>query len=207
MKKRLLTIATVILVNITVLSSHPQAQDMDAMMKWSRADVIKYHNVGVYSAKTDVIAGIDIGYADVTDRVVIDLTWKLSEGKLVGTPAITNEKSVLKNLTNAEPKCNPPVLRGEYEHFTLLSIKPGPAGDYLMQVQQVYPPATVIQVCSGAPKQVAGETETESREFGVASPMILAMPAPGGNITIAPDKKSFSVKDNKGWTWTYTPSL
>jgi len=205
MKLRLLAIALV--ASAMLLSSRPHAQDTDAMMKWASADVIKYHIVGVYSAKTDVLAGSEVGYADVTDRVVIDLTWKLSEAKLVGTPAITNEKSAIKNLSNYEPKCNPPTLKGEYEHYTLLSIKEGLAGSAEMQVQRVYPAANVIQFCTGAPKAVAGKTETQTEEFGVVSPMLFAMPL-GDNkeISISPDRKSIIVKKN-GWTWTYTPSI
>ena len=182
------------------------AQDMDAMTKWAAADVIKYHIVGVYSAKTDVVAGTDIGYADVTDRVVIDLTWKLSEAKLVGTPTIVNEKSVVTNLTNYEPKCAPPTLKGPYGHVTVLSLKDGLAGSLEMQVQQSYPAASVIQFCTGAPKAVAAKTETRPEEFGVVSPMILAMPSTGSkDVTVTPDKKSIVVKKG-GWTWTMTPT-
>ena len=175
-------------------------------MKWGSADVVKYHIVGVYSAKTDVVAGSDIGYADVTDRVVIDLTWKLSEAKLVGTPAVVNEKSAVTNLANYEPKCAPPALKGEYEHFTALSIKDGLAGSLEMQVQRIYPAASVIQFCTGAPKAVAAKTETRPEEFTVVSPMIFAMPATGNtDVTISADKKSIIVKKG-GWTWTYTPT-
>src|SRR5215467_4954461 len=109
------SITLAVILAATFAPSRPHAQDMEAMMKWASVDVVKYHIVGVYSAKTDVIVGADIGYADVTDRVVIDLTWKVSESKLVGTPAVTNEKSVLKNLANYEPSCKPPTLNGEYE--------------------------------------------------------------------------------------------
>jgi hypothetical protein len=179
---------------------------MDAMMKWSSADVIKYHIVGVYSAKTDVVAGSDVGYADVTDRVVIDLTWKLSEMKLVGTPTVANEKSGVTNLANFEPKCSPPTLKGEYEHSTVLSIKEGVAGSLEMQVQQSYPAANVIQFCTGAPKAVTAKTETRPEELMVVSPMILAMGATGNkDLTISADKKSIIVKKG-GWTWTYTPT-
>jgi len=207
MKIRLLTIALALVAPATLLSSHPHAQDVDAMMKWASADVIKYHIVGVYSAKTNILAGTEVGYADVTDRVVIDLTWKVSQAKLVGTPTITNEKSTIKNLSNYEPKCNPPTLKGEYEHYTLLSIKEGVTGSAEMQVQRVYPAANVIQFCTGSPKPVAGKTETEVEEFGVVSPMLFAMPL-GDNkeISISPDKKSIIVK-RKGWTWTYTPTI
>jgi hypothetical protein len=207
MKLRPLSIALAVLLGATSLLSRLHAQDMEAMMKWSSADVIKYHIVGVYSAKTDVVAGSDVGYADVTDRVVIDLTWKLSEAKLVGTPTVVNEKSAVKNLANYEPKCTPPTLKGEYEHFTALSIKDGLAGSLEMQVQQIYPAANVIQFCTGAPKAVAAKTETRPEEFTVVSPMIFAMPATGNTeVTISADKKSIIVKKG-GWTWTYTPTV
>lgn len=196
-----------VLFGVASLLPRVHAQDMEAMMKWASADVIKYHIVGVYSAKTDVVAGSDVGYAEVTDRVVIDLTWKLSEVKLVGTPAVVNEKSAVKNLSNFDPKCKPPTLSGEYEHFTALSIKEGLAGSLEMQVRQVYPAANVIQFCTGAPKAVAGKTETRPEELTVVSPVIFGMPVTGSkDVTISPDKKSIIVKKG-GWTWTYTPTV
>lgn len=205
MKHRLLAIALAVLLGATPLLARLHAQDMDAMMKWASADVIKYHIVGVYSAKTDVVAGSDVGYADVTDRVIIDLAWKLSEMKLVGTPTVANEKSGVTNLANFEAKCSPPTLKGEYEHYTVLSIKEGLAGSLEMQVQRSYPAANVIQFCTGAPKAVAAKTETEPEELTIVSPMIFAMPATGTDVTISPDKKSIIVKKG-GWTWTYTPT-
>jgi hypothetical protein len=206
MRLRPISFALAVLLGATPFLSRLHAQDMDAMMKWSSADVIKYHIVGVYSSKTDVVAGSDVGYADVTDRVVIDLTWKLSDMKLVGTPTVVNEKSAVKNLANFEPKCTPPTLKGEYEHFTLVSIKEGLAGSLEMQVQQSYPAANVIQFCTGAPKAVAAKIETRPEELVVVSPMILAMGATGNkDLTISADKKSIIVKKG-GWTWTYTPT-
>ena len=206
MTLRPISIALPVLLAATPFLSRLHAQDMDAMMKWSSADVINYHVVGVYSAKTDVVAGTDIGYADVTDRVVIDLTWKLSTGKLVGTPKIVNEKSAVTNLANYEPKCAPPTLKGEYEHATVLSITDGPIGSPVMQVQQSYPAANVIQFCTGAPKAVAAKIETETEDAPIVSPMILAMPATGNkDLTISADRKSIIVK-KRGWTWTLTPT-
>ena len=207
MKLRTFSIALVVFLGATTLLSRLHAQDMEAMMKWASADVIKYRIVGVYSAKTDVVAGSDVGYADVTDRVVIDLTWKLSEAKLVGTPTVVNEKSAVKNLANYEPKCAPPTLTGEYEHFTALSIKDGLAGSLEMQVQQIFPAANVIQFCTGAPKTVAAKTETRPEGLAVVSPIIFAMPATGNkDVTVSADKKSIIVKKG-GWTWTYTPTV
>ena len=67
------------------LVARGQQMDMDAMMKWASADVVRYHIVGVYQG-TPHIASDGSGLGEVNDRVVIDLTWKLSEMKLVGAP-------------------------------------------------------------------------------------------------------------------------
>jgi hypothetical protein len=206
MSYRLAATALTVLLS-PLLLPQPHAQDMEAMMKWASADVVKYHIVGVYSAKTNIVAGAnDVGNADVTDRVVIDLTWKLSELKLVGTPTIVNEKSRVANLTNYDPKCAPPTISGDYEHATVLSIKEGLGGSLAMQVQQTYPTAKVIQFCTGAPKTVAGRTETTSQDLEIVSPILFAMPLTDSEpVTISPDKKSLIVKKD-GWTWTYTPT-
>jgi hypothetical protein len=185
-----------------------QQMDMEAMMRWGSADVIRYHIVGVYQAKTNVIGGANaIGYADVTDRVVIDLQWKLSESKLVGKPVFLNEKSVVTNLRDYEPKCLPPKLKGEYEHFELLGIKDGLGGALELEVRTTYPAAEVVQFCTGKFKSVPARVKTEPEELAVLSPVMFGMPLPDSdNLRISKDKKSLIHKNN-GWTWTFTPSI
>jgi hypothetical protein len=185
-----------------------QMPDMDAMMRWSSADVVRYHIVGVFQGRANVIGDANwIGYADVTDRVVIDLKWKLSESKLLGTPIIQNEKSAIANLRNYEPKCLPPVLKGEYEHFELLSIKEGLGGALEMQVRTTYPAAEVVQFCTGKRKPVPASVNTRPEELVVLSPVMFAMPLPDSDdLRISKDKKSLIHKKN-GWTWTFTPTL
>lgn len=58
------------------------------------ADLVRYHIVGVYQDR-DHIAADGSGQADVTNRVVIDLTWKLSEAKLVGAPTFQNTRTTV----------------------------------------------------------------------------------------------------------------
>ncbi|MCX6557651.1 MAG: hypothetical protein NTW95_09530 [Candidatus Aminicenantes bacterium] len=185
-----------------------QQMDMEAMMRWSSADVVCYHIVGVYQAQTNVIGGSgDIGYADVTDRVVIDLKWRLTESTLVGTPTILNEKSAVKNLRNYEPKCRPPVLKGEYEHWELLGVKDGLSGVLELQVQTTYPAADVAQFCTGKNKAVPGSVKKHPEELIVLSPVMLGMSVPeSDNLRISKDKKSLIHKQD-GWTWTFTPTL
>jgi hypothetical protein len=190
------------------LPAQEQQPDMEAMMHWSSAEVVRYHIVGVYQAQTNVIGDPNwMGYADVTDRVVIDLKWKLTESKLAGEPVIRNEKSAVSNLRNPEPKCRPPVLNGEYEHWELLQVKDGPSGVLELQVQTTYPAAEVAQFCTGKNKAVPGSVKKRSEELIVLSPVMLGMPLPeSDNLRISKDKKSLIHKQG-GWTWTFTPTL
>lgn len=185
-----------------------QQMDMEVMMRWSSAKIVSYHIVGIYQAQTNVIGDSNwIGYADVTDRVVIDLKWNLPDSKLVGTPTFQNMKSEVKNLRNWESKCLPPVLKGEYEHYELLAIKEGMAGALEIQVRTTFPAAEVVQFCTGKRKAVPGRIDTRPEEFGVISPVVFGMPMPDSDdLRISKDKKSMIVK-KKGWTWTLTPSI
>jgi hypothetical protein len=190
------------------LPAQEQQMDMDAMMRWSSANIVRYHIVGVYQAQTNVIGGSsDIGYADVTDKVTIDLKWNLPESKLVGTPVIRNEKSTVANLRNYEPKCLPPRLKGDYEHFELLGIKDGLGGALDMQVRTTYPAAEVVQFCTGKFKPVPASIKTRPEELVMVSPVMFGMPLPDSDdLRISKDRKSLIHKKN-GWTWTFTPTL
>jgi hypothetical protein len=190
------------------LPAQEQQMDMEAMMHWSSANIVRYHIVGVYQAQTNVIGGSgDIGYADVTDRVTIDLKWNLPESKLVGTPVIRNEKSTVANLRNYEPKCLPPVLKGDYEHYELLALKDGLGGALEAMVQTIYPAAGVAQFCTGKFKSVPARVNKRPEELVVPSPVMFGMPLPDSDdLRISKDKKSLIHKKN-GWTWTFTPTL
>ena len=205
------SIKAALLLGLLLLSSYSaiaQQVDANAMMVWGSAEVVRYHIVGVYQARTNVIGDPNwIGYADVTDRVTIDLKWKLTESKMVGVPAIQNQKSVVENLRNYEPKCLPPVLKGDYEHFDLVEIKEGLGGALELEVRTSYPASQVAQFCTGAYKSIPAKTDSHPVEFVVPSPVMMAMPLPDSdNLRVSPDKKSLIVKKD-GWTWTFTPSL
>lgn len=187
-------------------AAHAQQMDMDAMMKWGSADVVRYHIVGVYQDRTH-IASDGAGQADITDGLVVDLTWKLSESKLVGKPTFQNTKSTVRNVADREPKCLPPVLKGEYEHYEVLGIQEGLAGSLEFQVRTSYPVVEVVQFCTGSRKAVPAKTETRPEEFIVVSPVMFGMPLPDSDdLRISPNKKSLIVRTD-GWTWTLTPSI
>ena len=81
----------------------------ESSQRWieGKDGIIDYHIVGVYQGRTNVVGDSNwIGYADVTDRVEIDLKWILSESKMVGTPTFQNTQSEVKNPRNPDlPVC------------------------------------------------------------------------------------------------------
>ena len=198
-------VALSVLCFVSASSVQAQQMDMAAMMRWAGADVIRYHITGDYQAQT-FIASDGSGLADVTDRVVIDLTWKLSDSKMVGTPSFENSKSSATNLRDREASCLPPVLKGAYEHFELLAIQEGLGGALELQVQTIYPVVEIAQSCTASRKPVPASTKTRSEDFTVVSPVMFAMPLPDSDsLRTSADKTSLIVK-KAGWTWTYTPT-
>lgn len=190
------------------IPARAQQMDTEVMMRWSRAKVVGYQIVGVYEGRVNVVGGSKwIGYADVTDRVEIDLAWDLARSKLVGTPTFRNTKSAVRNLRNFEPKCLPPVLKGEYEHYELQGIKESPDGNLELQVLTIYPGAEVAQFCTGKREAVPASRDLRPEAFGVISPVAFGMRLPDSDdLRISPDKKSLITK-KAGWTWTFTPSI
>ncbi|MEO8016213.1 MAG: hypothetical protein ABI769_00220 [Pseudomonadota bacterium] len=194
------------LLALVPLTAQAQQMDMAAMQKWGAADVVKYHIVGEYQNATS-IASDGAGQADVSDRVVIDLVWKLSEAKLAGAAVFQNFKSTAVKLRDREPSCLAPVLKGDYEHYDLLSVKDGLGGALEFLVTTTYPVVEVAQMCTGSRKPVPAKVKTRPEDFSLPSPVMFGMGIPNTpELSVTPDKKSFIVK-KKGWTWTITPSL
>ena len=173
----------------------------------SKNGVVDYHIVGVYQGRTNVSGDSNwIAYADVTDTVTIDLKWKLDEAKLSGTPTFQNTKSGVTNPRNPEPKCSPPIIKGEYEHFELQGIKQGLGGALELQVKTAYPVVEVAQFCTGARKTIPASSKVHREEMVVPSPVMLGMSLPDSdNLRISADRKSM-IQKKGGWTWTFTPT-
>jgi len=182
-----------------------QQMDMAAMQYWGTAELIKYHIVGVYQDST-FIASDGAGLADIGDKVVIDLNWKMSQQTIVGTPVIQNSKSTISKVRDLTPACLAPVLQGDYEHYELLSIKPGPAGVLMFTSTTSYPVVEAAYRCTMSRKPVPAKVVTTPVDFSLPAVMLFGMPIEASDgLTISPDKKFFTVRKN-GWTWTITPT-
>ena len=183
----------------------------DSARAWTQGKdgIVDYHIVGVYQGQPNITSdpGKGGGRADVSDRVVIDLKWKMSESKLVGTPTFQNTKTVLTNPRDSEPSCLPPVLKGEYEHYELLAIRNGLAGALELQVQTTYPVVEVVQFCTGSRKAIPAGRKTRPEELVVPSPVAFGMALPDSdNLRVSADRKSL-IHKKAGWTWTFTPDI
>jgi len=192
-----------IVVLLGAASSRAQQPNLEEMMKWSSAKLIRYHVVGEFNNPVRIGAPGGSGYygvADAADRVEIDFDWSLSEGKLIGTPAIKNFPASLKNLRNAEPKCAVPTLHGTWE-YDLRSVRDDIAATVVFDSETRIPAIDVPQFCTGSPQSSKERVDKDPQQIAVPSPVMLAMGAPG----VSPDGKTLVVKD-RGWTYTFTPS-
>ena len=168
--------------------------------------VVHYHIVGVYKGSPNVVGGSNwSGYADVIDRVEIDLDWKLADSKLVGAPTFRNFKSSVANVRGYEAKCRAPVLKGAYEHLNLTGIRQGLGGYVDLLSTRSHPDVQVTQDCTGSPKLVPAQVNKDSVQFTVLSPMLFnPVGGRGKDIKVSADGKSL-ITSKDGWTWTYTP--
>ena len=193
------------LMALLPLTATAQQMDMAAMQKWGSAELIKYHIVGVYKDAT-FIASDGAGLADIGDRVVIDLTWKMSQQAMVGEPTIQNTKSTAANLRDPTPACLAPVLHGEYEHYHLSAVKAGLAGVLMFTSTTTYPVVDAAYRCTMSLKPVPAKVVTTEKDFALPAVMLFGMPIPPTDeLTVSRDKKFFTSKRN-GWTWTITPT-
>jgi hypothetical protein len=203
MKKQLLLAFTCL---VSASPALPQG-DPAAMDKWLKPKTIFYHVDGAFSGKALISDPNGGAWADVTDRVAFDLEWDLRNGTLAHVLKIENFATKAANVRQGEPKCAPPVLRGEYEHWTVLEIATGPTGQPEMKVETTIPDVDVPQFCTGKPKRWKGRKSVRPEELVVLSPVMLTMPlGDSKDVKISSDRKSIVTKKGD-WTWTFAPSL
>jgi hypothetical protein len=183
--------------------------DMVVAQKWASAKVVKYRVEGVHSGRESVVFGDYEGKADVIDRITVEFTWDVKKRKIIGPVTVIDGKSELSNLKSDDTNCPPPKLKGEYEHFQSVSHSMTSGDQIQIKGTRTYPPASVSNYPGGCSMRAipGGKEEVLLWVAGVA-PEALGMPImPGNPITIAADRKSFSVEGAGNWVWTYTPAL
>jgi hypothetical protein len=202
---KLLPIAAVL---AALLPLDAGAQDMAVAQKWAGAKVVKYRVEGVHKGRVSVVLGDYEGKADVTDRITVEFTWDVKKRKVVGAVTLTDGKTEVGNLKSDGTNCPPPTLKAPYEHFQ--SVSSSMDAD-LIQINgtRTYPAASVSNYPgSCSMRAIPGGKQQVVLHLGGMAPETLAMPnMPGSPITIAADRKSFTMKGAENWIWTYTPTL
>lgn len=186
-----------------------RAQDMAVAQKWAGAKVVRYRVEGVHKGRVPVVLGDYEGKADVTDRVTVEFTWDAKKRKVVGAVTLADGKTEVGNLKSDGTNCPPPTLKAPYEHFQ--SVSSSVLGD-LIQIKgtRTYPAASVSNYPgSCSMRAIPGGKQEAVLHLGAGvAPEVLAMPNMSGSpVTIAADRKSFTMKGAENWMWTYTPTL
>ena len=193
---------------VSLLPLQSGAQDTAVLQKWAAAKVVKYRVDGVHTGRVAVVYGDYEGKADVVDRITVEFSWDVGKGKIIAPVTVTDGKSELSNIRSDGTNCPPPQLKGGYEHFQ--SASNSMVGE-LIQIKgtRSYPPASVSNYPgSCSMRSIPGGKEEKLLWLGGTGPEALGMPIiPGGPVTIAADRKSFSMKGAENWVWTYTPTL
>ncbi len=203
MKKQLVLALLCLLPSAWALSQG----DVAAMDKWLKPKTIFYHVEGAFSGKALISDPNGGAWADVTDRVAIDLEWDLRNGTLVHVLKIANSPTKTTNIRQGEPKCAPPAPMGPYEHWTVVEVANGPSGQPEMKVETTIPDVNVPQFCTGKPKLWKGRKIVRPEELVVVSPVMLTMPLGSSkDVKVSDDRRSVVTKKGD-WTWTFTPSL
>ena len=183
--------------------------DMAVVEKWSAAKVVKYRAEGVHNGRESVVFGDYEGKADVIDRVIVEFTWDATKNNIVGPVKVTDGKSELSKLKSDGTNCPPPQLKGEYEHFQSVSNSMISSDQIQLTGTRSYPPSMVSNYPGGCSmRAIPGGKEEMLLWVAIGSPEALGMPnMPGSPVTIAADRKSFSINAAENWVWTYTPTL
>ena len=196
-----------VLAMLTSLSapSFAQEMDMNEMMKWAQAKLIRYHVFGQHDGKATV-SSIGSGYGDVHDTVTLDFNWDLSAG-LVGQVAFKNAQTTVSNLRDYEAKCVPPIIKGPFEFLDVKSVAPGVSMTLVLTGTTSYPVVEVSKVCTSrtaAPAKVVNQRI----EIEVVSPVVFGMgAAPASNVKVDKSNHTIVVTKPDGWVWTFSPSV
>jgi hypothetical protein len=204
MKNRIAAVAAI----GAALALPGQAQDMAVMQKWATAKTVKYRVEGVHNARARVVMGDHEGKADVLDRVVVEFAWDVQKRRIIEPVTVTDGKSEVKNMKSDGTNCPPPQLKGDYEHFVSGSHKLISPEQLQLSGSRTYPAASVSNYpASCSMRGIGGGKEQVTLFMAAVGPETLGMPIMKGPVTIAPDRKSFSIKGADNWVWTYTPTL
>ncbi|HEX4943446.1 MAG TPA: hypothetical protein VFV55_03775, partial [Usitatibacteraceae bacterium] len=180
MKTLLRIVAT--LASLLALQSTGADMDMAVAQKWTSAKVVKYRVDGVHNGREAVVFGDYEGKADVIDRLTVEFSWDVRKSAVIEPVTVKDGKSELGNIKSDGTNCPPPKLKGEYEHFQIVSTSMSSRDQIQIKGTRTYPPASVSNYPgSCSMRAIPGGKEEALLWVTGASPEVLGMPiVPGG---------------------------
>jgi hypothetical protein len=217
----------VVLAALMLFVARPAfAQDMDAMVRWTSAELVHYKIVGEFSGQTIVLSGgpnTPTRRGTVTDRIEVEFDWNPLEYNMVGKAVIRNFPTRMGAMEPEPARCPASKLGGPLElvtgvavvaeeglrmsgFLTLQTKRDQPAGSVAIYTAQLDNPPCTDWV------NLPAKNESINMQLHAVPGMMLAMP---GNPTlqVSADKKYFVIPpgkpgaSNAGWTWTITPTI
>ena len=214
MKKHRVIVGVVLVLGALVSARESAAQNIDLMAKWTAATVVNYKVTAEFSGEAVLFStgGLQ-GRGMVTDRFEVEFDWNQSEFAMIGKPIIKNFPSklvsVLKNGT-----CTTTVS-GAFEHATIVELRNDPAlgmsNAVHAEAQRDLSAGTVAAEVGPCTKVLQAAARSVRHRIAVPAPngMMLAMPS--GQVGYQHNGKAYIIKatgsDEKGWTYTVTPTI
>ena len=216
MKKHRVIVGVVLILGALVSARESAAQNIDLMAKWTAATLVNYKVVADFSGEAVLFTADGTpGRGMVTDRFEVEFDWNQSEFAMIGKPIIKNFPSklvsVLKNGT-----CTTTVS-GAFKHATIVELRNDPAlgmsNAVHAETQRDLSAGTVATDSEVGPCAKVFQAAARSVRHRIALPtpngMMLAMPS--GQAGYQHNGKAFIIKaassDEKGWTYTVTPTI
>jgi len=178
--------------------------DQAVLMKWVSVVQVKYTIVGRFEGPDTMIVDEGGGYADVKDRVEIELVWDQTTAKLVGQPVFKNFPTEVSNVRDFEKTCRAPILSSAYEHYTIEKFDDSQGAPSITSTR-TYAAADSAQSCTGGRQLIPAKKVQDVNMYLLPQPIQLAVPqaSQDSNVTVDP-KTSTIVLKKDGWTWTHT---
>ena len=183
--------------------------DMEVVKKWSAVNTAHYHAEAAFHGWTKVSKRWAGSEGDVKDSLTADFNWDINKRELIGAVKFANGASSVGAMRSTMKECPAAQIAGIYEHVTVASGGASPSGGVELKGVRQYAPTKSPVECPASNALIAtpGDQEDVSVLVIVADPRLLSVGQTGmPNVKVSADKKSYTVEDKSGWTWTVTPT-
>jgi hypothetical protein len=150
-------------------------------------------------------------YGDIVEKVTLSFDWDVENRTILGTPKFENYPATVSSLVGMGPECPTGEMKGPYEHFDIVELKPNGAGAIELVAVRKHPETAVAESCGTGRRTYPAADRPVST--WIAPPdlrglVIAAMVPTQTGIKFTPDGKSIlQTAQNNNWVWSFTPTV